>query len=86
MSDDADRLLSGQSWHDFCDRLRAVGDTILGDEFPQSDRDRTEGFRYLTRLLSYAMLMEVEGGDPVSGQESDERLPGGGELIAGTER
>jgi hypothetical protein len=64
MSDDADRLLGGEAWHDFCDRLKGVGDTILGPEFPDDPRQRTEGFRYLTRLLSYAMRMEVECGDP----------------------
>ena len=65
MSDAADNLLSGRAWHDFCDRLRGVGDTIIGEGFPQQPRDRTEGFRYLTRLLSYAMRMEIECGDPL---------------------
>ena len=64
MSDAADRLLSGDAWHDFCDRLKAAGDTILGDDFPEGARERTEGFRYLTRLLSYSMQMEIECGDP----------------------
>lgn len=64
MSDDADRLLSGQAWHDFCDRLKGVGDTILGEGFPSGSRERTEGFRYLTRLTSYAMRMELECSDP----------------------
>ena len=64
MSDAADRLLSGNAWHDFCDRLKGVGDTIIGDDFPTDPRERTEGFRYLTRLLSYAMRMEIECGDP----------------------
>lgn len=64
MSDDADRLLSGEAWHDFCDRLKSVGDTIIGDGFPDEPRDRAEGFRSLTRLLSYAMRMEIECGDP----------------------
>jgi hypothetical protein len=64
MSDDADRLLSGRAWHDFCDRLKDAGDTILGDDFPDEPRERAEGFRSLTRLLSYAMRMEIECGDP----------------------
>lgn len=64
MSDAAERLLSGTAWHDFCDRLKGVGDTILGDGFPDGSRERSEGFRYLTRLLSYAMRTEIECSDP----------------------
>ena len=63
--DDAKRLLSGEVWHDFCDRLKATGDAIIGEGFPESSRERTEGFRYLTRMLSYAMRMEIECGDPL---------------------
>jgi len=65
MSDSANTLLSGQAWHTFCDRLKAVGDRIIGEGFPDDPRDRTEGFRYLTRLLSYSMRMEIEAGDPL---------------------
>ena len=64
MSDAEDKLLSGESWHEFCDRLKGVGDLILGDEFPQARRERTEGFRYLPRLLSYALQMELECSAP----------------------
>ena len=64
MSDSADRVLSGRAWHDFCDRLKATGDTIIGEGFTDDPRERTEGFRYLTRLLSYAMRMEIECADP----------------------
>lgn len=64
MSDADDQLLSGNAWHEFCDRLKGVGDKITGEGFPQEVRERTEGFRYLTRLLSYAMQMEIECSDP----------------------
>ena len=48
MADDAERLLSGDAWHDFCDRRRAVGDTLLGNAFPDAPRDRAEGSRAIT--------------------------------------
>jgi hypothetical protein len=61
--DDAKRLLSGNAWHDFCDKLKSVGDHITTDAYSAEPRDRTEGFRYLTRMMSYAMRMEIECGD-----------------------
>ena len=60
---EAQQLLSGEAWRLFCDRLRAVGDTILGETYPDAPRDRAEGFRALTRLLVYATQLELEAGD-----------------------
>jgi hypothetical protein len=65
MSNDTERLLNGDAWHDFCDRLRATGDAILGEGYPDTPRDRAEGIRWLTRLMGYATRMEVEAGDPL---------------------
>ena len=73
--DEAKRLLSGNAWHDFCDRLKATGDHIMGEEFSDDPRERTEGFRYLTRMLSYAMRMEIECGDPLFPQLCRYELP-----------
>jgi hypothetical protein len=56
----ADRLVSGDAWRDFCDRLKAVGERILADDFPASGVDRAEGFRHLTRLSVYALQWFVE--------------------------
>ncbi len=64
MQDTAEQLLSGDAWRQFCDRLKQAGDTILSDDYPASSRERSEGFRSLTRLLSYAMQMEIECADP----------------------
>ena len=64
MQDAADRVVSGDAWRDFCDRLKRAGDTILRDDFPAGLRERSEGFRYLARLISYATQMEIEYGDP----------------------
>lgn len=69
---DADRardskqlLTSGEAWHQWCDRLKAAGDTILQPGFPESPSDRAEGFRWLTRLMVHATQIEIEAGDPL---------------------
>jgi hypothetical protein len=62
-TDDAERLLTGQAWRDWCDRLRALGDRILGDDYPGDARDRAEGVRAMARKIVYATQMEIEAGD-----------------------
>lgn len=64
MDKDADRLLTGEAWREWCDRLKAVGDAILESDFPSDERTRTEGYRALTRLLRYATRLELEAADP----------------------
>ena len=64
MDKDADRLLSGAAWREWCDRLKAAGDQILESDFPSDERIRTEGYRALTRLLGYATRLELEAADP----------------------
>jgi hypothetical protein len=64
MSRDENALVSGEAWRDFCDRLKAVGDSILAEGFPDGSFDRAEGFRWLTRLVVHAIHLEVEAGDP----------------------
>ena len=64
MDKDADRLLSGDAWREWCDRLKAAGDQILESDFPSDERTRTEGYRALTRLLGYATRLELEAADP----------------------
>jgi hypothetical protein len=64
MAHDEQRLMSGEAWRDFCDRLKATGDAIVSEGFPTSPFDRAEGYRWLTRLIVHATQMEVEAGDP----------------------
>jgi ketosteroid isomerase-like protein len=64
MSDDATRLYSGEAWAESCDRLRALGLSLLGPGYPKDPRERAEGFRALTRQLAFALQMEVEASDP----------------------
>lgn len=58
------QLLSGQTWAEFCDTLKRSGQQILRTEAPDDDVTRTEGFRYLSRLLRIALEMHVEFADP----------------------
>jgi hypothetical protein len=60
---EARSLIRGEAWRAFCRRLEAAGDAILADGFPDSPRDRAEGYRWLTRLLVYATRMEIEAAD-----------------------
>ncbi len=58
------QLMNGGAWRDFCDRLKALGDTISGDAYPQDERGRAEGYRVLTGLLVNALHEHVNAGDP----------------------
>lgn len=65
MSTAGDKLHSGEAWREFCDRLKAVGDTLLTDGYATDPRERAEGYRALTRLLGHAMKNEVQCADPL---------------------
>lgn len=63
--EDSERdLVSGAAWTAFCDRLAAVGHRITQPDFPESPRDRAEGFRYLARLAVFALQWSIEFSDP----------------------
>ena len=64
MDRDTGRLLSGEAWREWCDRLKATGERILESDFPDDERTRVEGFRALTRLVGYANRIEVEAANP----------------------
>lgn len=71
MSDDhgeraAARILSGESWAEFCDTLKKAGDVILGEKTPREPFDRAEGFRYLARLTRAGLESFLEYGDPLA--------------------
>jgi hypothetical protein len=63
MSDAVERVLSGRTWEEFCDTLKSAGQVILRTEAPQTEIDRAEGWRYLTRLMRVGCEMMVESGD-----------------------
>ncbi len=64
MSEALPRVLSGQSWEDFCDGLKAAGREVLRPETPATQLDRAEGFRYLSRLTRAALERMLEFADP----------------------
>jgi hypothetical protein len=65
MSDEAlRRVRSGESWAAFCDALKAAGATVLGEGTPAGELDRSEGFRYLSRLTRLSLEMMLEFADP----------------------
>ena len=58
--DDSQRLVSGQAWSDYCDRLKALGQRILKEDFPgATPRDRVDGFKHLARMTVYGLLQGV---------------------------
>ena len=64
MADDVEqKVVSGESWSEFCDALKAAGDEVLRDGL-HDPLDVTEGFRMLTRLLRGSLESRLEYGDP----------------------
>ncbi len=61
-----ERVMSGKSWEEFCDTLKAAGQVILADGSPDDPLDRSEGFRYLSRLTRAALETFLEFADPLA--------------------
>ena len=68
MSDESplDRVMSGKSWEEFCDTLKAAGQVIIAEGSPDNPLDRAEGFRYLSRLTRAALENFLEFADPLA--------------------
>jgi hypothetical protein len=60
----ADRLLSGRAWDDLCEVLKQAGGVIdqFGDDI--NDLDRTEWYRFLSRLVRHGFQRYVENSEP----------------------
>jgi hypothetical protein len=61
----AARIMSGESWAEFCDTLKAAGASLSFPGTPQNPFDQAEGYRYLTRLTRAGLEAFVEYADPV---------------------
>ena len=48
-----------QKWDSFCDELKTAGD-IISEQVNLSETDKTEGYRYLLRLLRLSLEMNFE--------------------------
>lgn len=62
----AEALLSGKAWEDFCDRLKAAGRFVQVVDSIDRERDIAEGYRYLTRLARMGLGMILENGTPAA--------------------
>lgn len=60
----ARRVVSGQSWDEFCDLLKGAGNVLRREGTPDDAFTRAEGLRYLSRLTRAALLTFVEHADP----------------------
>lgn len=60
----AKRLLTGQAWDDFCETLRRTGHEIDKWGGEPNELDRTEWYRYLSRVLRNGLERFVENCEP----------------------
>jgi hypothetical protein len=58
------RIVSGQSWEEFCDTLKAAGAALRFPGAPLGAFDQAEGYRYLSRLARAGLEGFVENADP----------------------
>lgn len=61
-----ERVMTGQSWDEFCDTLKAAGQVIRAEGSPDNPLDRAEGYRYLTRLVRASLENFMEFADPLA--------------------
>ena len=60
----AKRIISGKSWEDFCDELKAAGGALMYPGSPLDPFQQAEGVRYLTRLTRAGLEAFIEFNDP----------------------
>jgi len=60
----ARRIVSGKSWEEFCDTLKAAGAAVSGMNAPMDPLDQAEGYRYLSRLARAGLESFIEYSDP----------------------
>lgn len=75
-------LDKGALWDEFCAQLQHVGRHVLRSEVPNSDTDKAEGYRYLTRVLRSSLDTFLEYRDashPVIFRPCDEIIKYGGD-------
>lgn len=58
------RIVSGQSWEEFCDTIKAAGASLSFPGTPRDPFDQAEGYRYLSRLVRAGLEGFLEDADP----------------------
>ena len=59
----AKKLLAGESWEEFCERLKQLGKLVQSDDVPETDIERSEGYRYLLAALAEAIDVSLYQSD-----------------------
>lgn len=60
----AQRVVSGESWNEFCDSLKAAGAALNFPGAPRDPFNQAEGYRYLSRLARAGLMAFIEHADP----------------------
>ena len=58
-----ERIVSGKSWEEFCDTLKAAGASLSFPGTPRDAFNQAEGYRYLTRLTRAGLEAFIEYAD-----------------------
>ena len=59
----AHRIVSGKTWDEFCDSLKAAGAGLQFPGAPQDPFNQAEGYRYLSRIARAGLMAFVEHAD-----------------------
>ena len=59
----ARRVVTGESWSEFCDSLKAAGAALRFPGTPQDPFNQAEGYRYLSRLARAGLTAFIEHAD-----------------------
>ena len=59
----AQRVVSGTSWNEFCDTLKAAGASLQFPGTPKDAFNQAEGYRYLSRLTRAGLMAFIEHAD-----------------------
>ena len=66
MTESERRVVTGDAWREFCERLKTAGEPIFAADAASDPLSRAEGTRYLSRLVRAALETFVEFADPMA--------------------
>ncbi|MEM7433743.1 MAG: DUF1214 domain-containing protein [Myxococcota bacterium] len=62
--DDKGAVTLATEWAAFCERMKALGQRMMSEDFPQDPEDQAEGIRHLSRMVTLGLNLFVEYDDP----------------------